>query len=128
LARASRRQAVLEKRLTLYIELLFAATMLVALFHIAGFGPGESTIVVLSLSIPAIGAAIHGFIAQRQFGPHSERYGRVAEQLELLKEAMEEAHSLDQVRKYAVQAERTLLQENSDWLNVMRFHDIEIIT
>jgi hypothetical protein len=82
----------------------------------------------LSLSVPAIGAAVHGINSQRQYGRHAERYRRVAEQLQLVNEAMESADSPERIRRYAAKTERILLHENSDWFGVMRFLDMELIT
>ena len=128
LERTSRRLARSEKWLTNGTEVLFVATLVVAGIHIFGHGFGEGTILMLAITIPAAGAAVHGFNAQRQYGPHSERYRRVAEQLELLEGTMEEAGSPDRIAECAATTERIMLQENSDWFGVMRLHDMELIT
>jgi hypothetical protein len=52
----------------------------------------------------------------------------VAEQLQLVNEAMESADSPERIRRYAAKTERILLHENSDWFGVMRFLDMELIT
>ena len=132
LEKTSHRQHKLEEQLTHRTIALFVVTALVAIFHVIsyalGYKTGDDLVVTFSISVPAIGAAVHGLNAQRQYGRHAERYRRVAEQLGLVHDAMEKAGSLDRVRRYAAKTERILLQENSDWFGVMRFLDMELIT
>jgi hypothetical protein len=127
LVKTSHGQHRIEGALTCTTVVLFALTILVAISHFI-FHNIESLIVTLSLSVPAIGAAVHGINSQRQYGRHAERYRRVAEQLQLVNEAMESADSPERIRRYAAKTERILLHENSDWFGVMRFLDMELIT
>ena len=83
---------------------------------------------VISITVPAIGAAFHGFGAQRQFRHHAERYRTMAGVLTQVEAEMREATTLEQVREVAAETERVMREENSDWFGVMRFHDMELIT
>jgi hypothetical protein len=78
-------------RLIRLTELLFFVTLVAAAVHIfagyifpAGHGEGESPgfweafLVVVSITVPAVGAAFQGFGTQRQFRRHSESYRRMA--------------------------------------------------
>ena len=83
---------------------------------------------MVSITVPAIGAALHGIGAQRQFRRHSERYRIMANVLEKVHADMTDATTIDQVRDVAAATEQVMREENSDWFGVMRFHDMELIT
>ena len=83
---------------------------------------------MVSITVPAIGAAFHGFGAQRQFRRHSERYRIMAGVLAKVQAEMTDATTIEQVREVAAATEQVMREENSDWFGVMRFHDMELIT
>jgi hypothetical protein len=140
--KASRKQRRFDGRLIRATELLFALTFFAACVHIfAGqiFGaaphtkgepPGfwEEFIVVFSITVPAVGAAFHGFGTQRQFRRHSQSYRRMAGVLAQVQADMTDATTIEQVREVAAETEQVMREENSDWFGVMRFHDMELIT
>jgi SMODS and SLOG-associating 2TM effector domain 1 len=88
----------------------------------------EELLVVVAITVPAVGAASHGIGTQRQFRRHSDRYRRMAEVLAQVQREMAEATTLEQVREVAAETEQIMREENSDWFGVMRFHDMELIT
>jgi hypothetical protein len=123
------------KRLTRATELLFGVTVVAAVLHVLRIGElaGHKShwvafLIVLSISVPAIGAAIHGIATQRQDRRHAQRNSRMAVLLKQLREDMSNASSLGQVQELAVETERIMREENSDWFGVVRFHDTELIT
>ena len=127
----SGRQRTLEHRLIRATELLFLVTLVAAFVHIfAGAirGSWERLLIVVSITVPAFGAAVHGFNTQRQFRRHSERYRRMAGVLAQVQAEMTGATTIEQVREVAVATGRIMREENSDWFGVMRFHDMELIT
>ena len=133
--RAADRQGAWENRLFLATGLLFGSTLIAAVLHMLKVGedggrpvPWANLIVVLSICLPAIGAALHGIRSQAQFRRHCQRYTRMAGLLEQLKADMDQAPSLAQIREVAAGTERLMREENSDWFGVMRFHDMELIT
>jgi hypothetical protein len=85
-------------------------------------------LVVVSISVPAAGAAVHGISTQRQFRRHAQRYSRMAGLLTRVQEEMDRAASLEEIRELAAETELIMREENSDWFGVMRFHDMELIT
>jgi hypothetical protein len=133
--RAARSHAARD-RLSIYLSsALFFITLVAALLHVMGFGTGDGqesrigeTLVWVSIAVPAWGAAAHGIATQREYRRQSDRYARTERLLENLHTRMSEATSIDQVRALAVEAERVMREENSDWFGVMRFHDIELVT
>ena len=140
--KASGRQGTFDDRLARATELLFLLTLVAACIHIFGSlifqkggihgagSPGfwEELLVVVAITVPAVGAALHGIGTQRQFRRHSERYRRMAGVLAQLQRDMATATTLEQVRKVAADTEQIMREENSDWFGVMRFHDVELIT
>lgn len=109
---------------------LFAITLVCAVLHTRGLGPSlhsTQTLVVLSISVPAIGAAVHGIGTQREYRRHAERCHRMVTQLTQLQDQMNQAQTLPQIRQAAANVERSMREENNDWFGVMRFHDIELI-
>jgi hypothetical protein len=120
-----------ENRLRRATAVLFGITLVSALLHAVGLGPRlhlAADLVVLSISIPAIGAAVHGIETQREHRRHAQRCKRMVTQLEQLQHQMNEAQSLPQIRRIAANVERSMREESNDWFGVMRFHDIELIT
>jgi hypothetical protein len=140
--KTSGRQGTFDDRLVRATEWLFLLTLVVACIHIFGsliFPKGgshgavssgfwEELLVVVAITVPAVGAALHGIGTQRQFRRHSERYRRMAGVLAQVQREMAEATTLEQVREVAAETEQIMREENSDWFGVMRFHDMELIT
>jgi hypothetical protein len=124
-----------DQRLTRATAVLFAVTLVAAVIHMLGVGVRgsdesnwEALLIVLSIAVPAIGAAVHGVGTQREYRRHSDRYRRMAELLVRLQEDMGQAESLERIREIAADTERIMREESSDWFGVMRFHDMELIT
>jgi hypothetical protein len=113
---------------------LFAVTVIAAFVHILGstiftLPKGwKNVLLIISITFPATGAALHGYVAQRQFRRNSERYRTMAGVLAQVRADMSEATELKEVQEVARETERVMREENSDWFGVMRFHDIELIT
>jgi hypothetical protein len=94
---------------------------------VGGHEGGEADLyVILSVTLPAVGAALSGLLAQREYHRNSERYGWMEEALETVERRMRAADDAAAVRRLAAEAETTMLQENRDWVGVMRFHDFEL--
>lgn len=131
----ARRRGAWENRLLTVTSVLFGITLVAAVLHLLGVGEhGEHrsewglVLVVLSICVPAIGAAVHGIRTQSQFRRHCQRSTRMAGMLEHLETDMSQAHSLERIREVAAETERLMREENNDWFGVMRFHDMELIT
>lgn len=132
--KASGRHEKWEKRFRGATIALFTVTLFAALLHVSGVGHHgagrsalESTLIVVSICVPAVGAAVHGIESQRQFRRHSQRFSRMNMLLRRLCSRMEAARDLPQVQSIAAEVERTMREESNDWFGVMRFHDVELI-
>jgi SMODS and SLOG-associating 2TM effector domain 1 len=111
--------------------ILFAITLVSAALHALTLGPRlhlAALLVVLSITIPAVGAALHGIDTQREFQRHAQRCGRMVTHLGQLQDQMNNAQTLPQIRQVATNVERSMREKSNDWFGVMRFHDIELIT
>ena len=129
--KTSGRQHMFEYWLIRLTEFLFALTLVAAFVHIFAsgiHGVWEGLIVVVSIAVPAFGAAVHGFRTQLQFRRHSDRYRRMAGLLAQMQAEMTDATTIEQVQHVAAATEQIMREENSDWFGVMRFHDMELIT
>ncbi len=133
--KAAEQQGAWERWLYMVTGFLFTITLIVAMLHLHGLGEqGERTLwwghllIVLSISLPAIGAAVHGIRSQAQFRRQCQRYHRMADLLERLQADMKAARSLARIRAIAAETEQVMREENSDWFGVVRFHDVELIT
>jgi SMODS and SLOG-associating 2TM effector domain 1 len=132
--RSSRHQRVSDRWLSWMTKILFSVTLIAALVHSSGNSivtlpeGWKNALLVISITFPAIGAALHGYGAQRQFRRHSERYRTMAGVLAQAQADMARATTIEHVQDVARETERIMREENSDWFGVMRFHDVELIT
>jgi hypothetical protein len=127
----SRRFARLHHRFSRTIQLLLGLTLAAALTHIAvGEGPDHALTwshvsLFCSLSLPALGAAIAGIAADREYHRHAARYARMARDLARIRSQLEGAKHAVDLRTLTDHAEQTMLEENRDWFGVLRFHGFE---
>jgi hypothetical protein len=133
--KSARRQGAWDGRLFAATGVLFAITAVAAFLHLLGLGehPGEASelglvLIVVSICVPAVGAALHGIRTQSEFRRHCQRYQRMAGLLRQLEADLSQAQSIEWIHEIAADAERVMRAENSDWFGVMRFHDVELIT
>jgi hypothetical protein len=133
--KSARQQGGWDSRLFGVTGLLFAVTAVAAFLHLLGLGEHNGhesefgrVLIVLSICVPAIGAALHGIRTQSEFRRHAQRYQRMAGLLRQLEADMSQAQSIEWIHEIALDAERLMRAENSDWFGVMRFHDVELIT
>ena len=131
----ARRQGAWDSRLFAATGVLFLITAVAAFLHLLGWGEHHDNptefgllLIVLSICVPAIGAAVHGIRTQSEFRRHCQRYQRMAGLLRQLDTDMGRADSITVIHEIAADAERLMRAENSDWFGVMRFHDVELIT
>jgi SMODS and SLOG-associating 2TM effector domain 1 len=129
-AGASRRFERRHRLLLAGIYGAFLTTIAAAVSHALGVGGHEGheaeLLTTLSLTLPALGAALSGLLAQREYQRNSDRYRWMEHALEAAELRMSSADTVPAVRLVAAEAESTLLEENRDWVGVMRFHDFEL--
>ncbi len=133
--KSAREQGRWDSRLFAATGVLFAITAVAAFLHLLGWGEhaGKASelglvLIVLSICVPAIGAALHGIRTQSEFRRHAQRYERMGVLLRQVAADLSRAQSIEWIHEIAADAERVMRAENSDWFGVMRFHDVELIT
>jgi hypothetical protein len=113
---------------------LLNATVVAGLLHafnVGGDGLSHhlswaNLLVLLAISMPALGAALSGIRAQREYLRHSERFGLMVHYLQSVKMRMAAAPDIETVRQVVAEAENLMLEENRDWFVVLKFHDSEL--
>jgi hypothetical protein len=132
--RASHRYAGYDELFGRLTRALFFVAVTAAAVHTAFLFPDEhgpewlgGALVSLSIIVPAVGAAAHGFNALREYKRHSDRSARMARRLRTLRRDMADATDAATVGAVAVAVEAVMREENSDWFGVTRFHDIELV-
>jgi hypothetical protein len=114
------------RRLKAAIWALLALTLAAPLVHISGRleGSWPHWFSFLSISLPALGAAVTGFGEQREYELLAERYRRMNVELENAAVHMLETEDIEEVWSVAARTEALMREENRDWFGLMRFRDI----
>lgn len=111
---------------------LLSGTIVAAALHASGVGGHEThglnwanALVLVSIAVPAVGAALSGIGAQREYARHAERSERMIEYLLEARADVAAAYGLDAVRDATRETAELLLAENRDWFGVLSFRDLE---
>jgi hypothetical protein len=121
----SRRQ----RRLSWLAVTLFSVSALVALLHsmnVFQSASGPDVWGYCSVVIPAVGAAISGYSAQREYSRLAERSRLMASRLRGLKSQVEHPGRLSSLQRTAASTELLMRAETADWYEVVRLHDFEV--
>lgn len=114
-------------------QFLFAATLLMAILHMAGVGHphGEEHpapylrldlwITFFAIVLPVWGAAVHAVTTQLEFERIGLRSGRMAQVLERLAERTKRAQSIEELRAVIAEGERIISIENHEWWVLLSF-------
>jgi len=124
-ARLARRQ----RQLTWLAAGLFGVSALAALFHSMNIlvKPSEPDFWgYLSIIIPAIGAALSGYGAQREYARLAERSRLMAFRLREVRQHVADARDLAALQQAALGAALQMQAETADWYDVVRLHDFEV--
>jgi SMODS and SLOG-associating 2TM effector domain 1/SMODS and SLOG-associating 2TM effector domain 3 len=123
--RLTRRQ----RQLNLLAVTLFGVSALVALFHSMNLlqSPSEPDgWGFLSVVIPAIGAALSGYSAQREYARLAERSRLMVARLNAVKRQVRSSKQLSSLQRAASRTETLMRSETADWYEVVRLHDFEV--
>lgn len=132
---AARRYERRHRRLMVASYGLFAVTLVTALLHTAGVGPDAheglnftNALIFLAIALPAVAGAVGGIHAQGQYERHFERSQHMAARLEAARDRMQASSDRAEVAEAAWETETVLLEENRDWVVVMRFQGLRLTT
>ena len=80
----------------------------------------------LSVVIPAIGAALSGYGAQREYARLAERSRLMVSRLTEARELVEDSKRLSSLQRATRTTELLMRSETADWYDVVRLHDFEV--
>ena len=126
--RTIRRNERRDRRLSRTILLLFGLTLAAALaraFELAG-REMQDVLLLLSTTAPALGTALSGIRAQREYLQNAENSRQMANQLKVLRRRMQVAPDLISLQAAAYTLGMLMLDENQDWYATMQPHDFEV--
>ena len=115
------------QRLTAASYSLFGLTVVVAIFHVVGFGSHliGTTFAFMAIIFPATAASVTAIRTHRDYLRNSMRSAEMIRHLKELKEKMVQVQNPDGFLALVKETEETMLHENEDWRVVVRFHKIE---
>jgi hypothetical protein len=127
--RTAARLAGRQRQLTLLAAGLFGVSALAALFHSMNILVARAEPDVwgyLSIIIPAIGAALSGYGAQREYARLAERSRLMVFHLLEARRLAAEAKDLPALQQTARGTALLMQAETADWYDVVRLHDFEV--
>ena len=119
--RLTRRQ----RRLGWLAIALFGVSAPIALFHSVDL-LGSEVWGYLSVVIPAVGAALAGYNAQREYARIADRSRLMVSRLTEVRHQVQNSRRLSSLRRAADRTELLMRAENADWYEVVRPHDFEV--
>jgi SMODS and SLOG-associating 2TM effector domain 1/Protein of unknown function (DUF4231) len=121
----SRRQL----QLGLLAVVLFGVSALAALFHSTRLIPSASHpdfLGYFSIVIPAVGAALSGYSAQREYARLAQRSRQMVDRLNEARQQIEQSEQLPALQRAARRTELLMGSETADWYAVFRLRDFEL--
>jgi hypothetical protein len=113
------------RRFTWIAISLFAVSAVAALIHSTGVAQPHSLWSFLSIVVPAVGAALSGYSAQRDYMRHSERSRLFAVSLDQARSQLATADHLRDLQQVALSVATLMRGEASDWFSTVRLQDVE---
>jgi SMODS and SLOG-associating 2TM effector domain 3 len=127
--RTMRRNERRERRLSRTIVLLFGLTLALALgraLMLTDEGPQGALLLLLATTVPALGTALSGIRAQREYLQNAEKSRQMANHLKVLRRRMEVAPDLASLQTTVTTMGLLMVDENQDWYATMQPHDFEV--
>lgn len=116
------------RRFTVAAVGLFSLSAVAALLHSLGSEKYVHPAMLLgffSIVIPAIGAAISGYAAQRDYARHSERSLRFAAELMEARRQLRDAKDVAGIQQVVLSISRLMRGEATDWYAVVRSQELQ---
>jgi hypothetical protein len=127
--KTSCRLAKRQRQLTWLAVALFGVSAVVALLHsmhLLVTGSEPDLWGYLSVVIPAIGAALSGYGAQREYARLAERSRLMVARLSEAKDLVMDSQKLLSLQRATRSTELLMRSETADWYDVVRLHDFEV--
>jgi hypothetical protein len=125
----SGRLARRQRQLTWLAITLFGISALVAFLHSMNLLSSPTNPDIwgyLSVIIPAIGAALSGYGAQREYARLAERSRLMVARLNEAGRLVADSKRLSSLQRAALSTELLMRAETNDWYDIVRLHDLEI--
>ncbi len=109
--------------------LLFAATAVAATLHAVGVGEGATVgkwLVFSSIVLPVFGAAVSWVSALEEHRRFGEQFESMVRRLRTLGEWLDQVDELPRLQELASQIDAELRTEAGEWVDVMRYNDVEL--
>jgi hypothetical protein len=87
--------------------------------------PLSSALTFAAIILPAVGAALGGFRSHREYSRLGKRSRNMVIELRKLRERLDDAESVDEIRRVLAEAEEMMLGETQDWLMLMKFVPVQ---
>jgi hypothetical protein len=115
------------RRFTVAAVGLFTLSAVAALLHSLGHESQNPARLLsfFSIVIPAVGAAISGYAAQRDYARHSERSLRFAAELTEAQRQLRDAKDVAGIQKVVLSISRLMRGEATDWYAVVRSQELQ---
>ncbi|MBP2133731.1 hypothetical protein J2128_001685 [Methanomicrobium sp. W14] len=118
--------------LSLSGELLFLLTLILAVIHALGIGhwedkniSGSLVLAALTITMPALAAAVSSIRVQREYLRNAERYSHIERHIASIKNEVEHVSDMNRLREFLEEMNEITLREQQDWRIIFRFRDIE---
>jgi hypothetical protein len=125
----SRKYARRSRRFTVAAVGLFSLSAVAALLHsLHNESPKDRVTLLpafLSIVIPAVGAAISGYAAQRDYARHAERSLRFAAELTEARRQLQDAKDVAGIQQVVLSISRLMRGEATDWYAVVRSQELQ---
>ncbi len=121
----SRKYERRSQRFTWAAVWLFVLSAAAALLHSIGFGHSHSLWGFLSIVVPAVGASLSGYGAQRDYARHAERSRLFAITLDQARRQLEAAASIRDIQQVALSVGMLMRGEAGDWYAIVRLQEVE---
>jgi hypothetical protein len=130
---ALRKNGARLRKLARFSQGFFLVTLIAAALHAWGFGDTElgpsllgKLVALTTVALPALGVALSGIRAQREYARNSERFASMVRHVTEARQRLESAETKQDVRTEVANLDAVMMEENRDWFVVMRFRDPEL--
>jgi SMODS and SLOG-associating 2TM effector domain 1 len=123
--KTSRNYEKRSRRFTWAAVSLFTLSAVAALLHSIGIEQPHSLWGFLSIVVPAVGASLSGYGAQRDYARHAERSRLFAITLDQARYQLAAAASLHDIQQVALNVTMLMRSEAGDWYSNVRVQEIE---
>ncbi|RZS79376.1 hypothetical protein EV189_3728 [Motilibacter rhizosphaerae] len=128
-AQVAERSARRQHELSRLALALFALSLVAAVIHSAGLLEDSDlprVVDVVSLLVPAVGGAVSGYAATRDFGRQALRSAAMSRSLRLALAELSSVQDLPALQRIVLRIDERMLGDSADWHRGERLHELEL--